>query len=102
MVEDITGDPSKFNLYNIKEACSDPPLCYNFTLLGDFLNQTSVIKALGVAKEASHWTDCNKEVHSLLMDDWMTDVAPKVVQLLNYNFTVLVYSGNLDFICNWV
>jgi len=38
-----------------------------------------VIAALGVAKEASQWTDCNNEVSTPLMDDWMTDMSPKVV-----------------------
>lgn len=36
-----------------------------------------------------------------LLGDWMTDLAPKVVQVLEKGYDVLVYSGDKDFICNW-
>lgn len=72
------------------------------SLVGKFLNQTNVIAALGVAKESSHWSDCNNEVYALMMDDWMLDASEKVVSLLEYNVSVLAYSGELDFMCNWV
>ena len=39
---------------------------------------------------------------ALLLDDWMLDAAPKIVDLLEYNVSVLAYSGDLDFMCNWV
>ena len=38
----------------------------------------------------------------LLLDDWMLDASPKIVELLNYNMSVLAYSGDLDFMCNWM
>eukprot|EP01017_Pseudomicrothorax_dubius_P000058 TRINITY_DN0_c1116_g1_i1.p1 TRINITY_DN0_c1116_g1~~TRINITY_DN0_c1116_g1_i1.p1 ORF type:complete len:129 (+),score=33.87 TRINITY_DN0_c1116_g1_i1:112-498(+) len=40
-------------------------------------------------------------VHTALMGDWMTTLAPKVQYLLSKDVYVLVYSGDKDFICNW-
>ena len=102
LFEDIAGVPYKFNVYDYKLKCDKYPLCYNFNLVDSFLNKTSVIAALGVAKESKHWKSCNAEVMALLLDDWMLDASPKIVELLEYNVSVLAYSGELDFMCNWV
>lgn len=40
-------------------------------------------------------------VHTFLLGDWMTNLAPKVTDILNSGLDVLVYSGDKDFICNW-
>ena len=40
-------------------------------------------------------------VHTALLGDWVTDLAPKVAYLLENAVRVLVYSGDKDFICNW-
>lgn len=94
----ITGNPPKFNVYNYKLPCNGP-LCYNFTLVDDFLARTDVQQALGVT--GHHWSECNDTVHSALMPDWFTDESSNVAFLLSKNVPVLVYSGDLDFICNW-
>jgi len=38
MREAITGNPPKFNIYDYKIPCVDPPLCYNFSNAQAFLN----------------------------------------------------------------
>jgi len=97
-VEAITGNPPKFNVYNINLKCNGP-LCYNFTLVDDFLARKDVQTALGVT--GHHWSECNDTVHSALASDWFTDESSNVAFLLSKNIPVLVYSGDLDFICNW-
>ena len=41
------------------------------------------------------------QVHQALLGDWMTDLSPKITDILNAGIDVLVYSGDKDFICNW-
>jgi len=36
-----------------------------------------------------------------LLGDWMTNLAAKVADIANKGYSVLVYSGDKDFICNW-
>jgi cathepsin A (carboxypeptidase C) len=97
-VEAITGNPPKFNVYDYKLPCNGP-LCYNFSLVDDFLARKDVQVALGVVGDT--WSECNDTVHSALMADWLTDESSNVAYLLSKNIPVLVYSGDLDFICNW-
>jgi len=86
------------NPYNYKLACDNPPLCYDFSLADQYLAQASVQAALGVT--GHDWTECNMEVHTFLMGDWMVNLETVVPALLA-NYRVLVYSGVLDYICNW-
>jgi len=91
------------NPYNYLQACTDPPLCYDFSLLAEYLAQPSVQQALGVT--GHDWTDCNMEVHTLLLGDWVTNLELKIPSLLDDKqnpIRVLVYSGELDYICNWM
>jgi len=88
------------NPYDYKIPCAYPPLCYNFDNLDEFLAQPSVQKALGVSSESS-WTECNQIVHTLMLGDWVTNLEILVPSLLQ-EYTVLVYSGELDYICNWM
>jgi cathepsin A (carboxypeptidase C) len=95
----ITGNPPRFNVYDIKLPCNGP-LCYNFSIVDDFLARSDVIEALGV--QGDSWTECNDSVHSALTPDWFTDESSNVAYLLSQNVPVMVYSGDLDFICNWM
>jgi len=88
------------NPYNYKIPCDDPPLCYDFSLADKYLAQPSVQQALGVT--GHDWTECNMEVHIFLLADWMANLDTVIPGLLESNYQVLVYSGMLDFICNWV
>jgi len=49
-VMSIIGLPThpKFNVYDIRDKCSNPPLCYDFSNIDNFLARPDVIAALGV------------------------------------------------------
>jgi len=92
---------SGVNQYDVRIECEEPPLCYNFTGVAAFLEQDYVQRALGVV--GREWVDCNPIVNLGLVfaGDWMTSYAMDVPFLLANNQTILVYSGEFDYICNW-
>jgi len=47
------------------------------------------------------WVECKKSVQMFMLGDWMTNLATKVADIANKGYTVLIYSGDKDFICNW-
>lgn len=100
-VEVILGNPIKprFNVYDIREPCDKPPLCYDLSPADNLLGQESIKEILGV--QGRSWAECNQIVHTALLGDWMLDLSPKVTDILNEGLDVLVYSGDKDFICNW-
>jgi len=90
----------KFNVYDIREPCDDPPLCYDFSQADTFLNSKDVTDTIGVT--GRKWESCDMLVHTFLLGDWMNNLMPDVVDILdNYDVQVLVYSGDKDWICNW-
>jgi cathepsin A (carboxypeptidase C) len=99
--EVILGNPvaPRFNVYDIREKCDKPPLCYDMSPADNLLAEKNIQKILGVSGRS--WTECNMVVHSALLGDWMLDLSPKVTQILDSGLDVLVYSGDKDFICNW-
>lgn len=101
---DMAGTNSpvqRFNTYDITKPCYGE-LCYNFTFLDEFLNQDIIREALGVAK-GTKWSNCNGTVGDHMAKfDWAKNAAPQLVDLLNNDVKVLMYHGDLDFICNWV
>jgi len=101
LVETILGNPlkPKFNVYDIREGCAQPPLCYEMDYIGEFLNQPDIKKDLGVS--GRKWKDCVKDVHMMLLGDWVVSMSTKVTSILSHGVDVLVYSGDKDFICNW-
>lgn len=90
------------NVYDVRVKCQIPPLCYNFTGAGEFLNSAPVKTALGVP-QSKKWQSCNRgaALGLTLGGDWMRNFATDIPQMLANNITVLVYSGEDDFICNW-
>ena len=65
---------SGINVYDVREKCNpDLPLCYNFTLITDYLNQASVKQALGV--NGRNWNQCNRAVDLIMAyaGDWTLD-----------------------------
>lgn len=101
LAEMIPFQLSGKNVYDIREACEVPPLCYNFTDVDLFLAQPAVAQALGVV--GITWQSCNRAVDLALVfaGDWMRDLAPQVPKILGQGVRVVVYSGEYDFICNW-
>ena len=48
------------------EQCVKQPLCYDFTNIGDFMNNATVKEILGVS-ETVQWQDCNQTGECLLL-----------------------------------
>lgn len=75
-VQTILGNPLKprFNVYDIREKCEHPPLCYDFSKIDKFVARKDVIELLGV--QGRSWTECRKDVHLALLTDWMLNLSP--------------------------
>lgn len=57
-------------------------------------------KSLGVD---TTWETCNFDVNAAFSNDWMKQFGtPYISSLLNAGVPVLVYAGDVDFICNWL
>ncbi|MCJ1361911.1 hypothetical protein MMC16_001012 [Acarospora aff. strigata] len=91
------------NVYDVRGKCEDSGnLCY--TQLGwisKYLNQKSVMKALGA--EVASYDSCNFDINRnfLFQGDWMQPFHRLVPSILE-KIPVLIYAGDADFICNWL
>jgi cathepsin A (carboxypeptidase C) len=91
------------NPYDIRIPCAVPPLCYDMSHIDHWFHLESTKKALGVDEKHSHaWTTCNFGINMKFHQDWMKDFSPDVANVLNANIPVLVYAGDVDFICNYL
>jgi len=101
LVETVLGNPlkPKFNVYDIRIPCEEPPRCYAMDYIGEFLNQPEIEADLGVP--GRKWKDCKTTVHIELLGDWVVSMSEKITSILEQGIEVLVYSGDKDFICNW-
>jgi len=86
------------NLYDITKPCVGQ-LCYDFSNTIKYMNTKKVQEQLGVSKE---WEVCDFGVHSHFGADWMHDFQQTVPPMLAGGIRVLIYAGDLDFICNWI
>jgi len=98
-MERIAGMPPNFNVYDIREECEHPPLCYDLTYVDKFLKQKEVEQVIGVSGRP--WKECKAMVHYFLYFDLMKDYTADLSFLLQSGLDVLVYNGDKDFICNW-
>lgn len=91
------------NPYDISKKCEHPPLCYDFSAVGKFLNLESTKKVLNVDENhVHHWDSCNYGINMKFHTDWMHDFSGYVTDLLHAGFPALIYAGDLDFICNYL
>ena len=65
----------------------------------NMFKKEEILEILGVP--GRKWEDCSWGVHASLLDDWMTNLSPKITDILNAGYDTLVYSGDKDWICNW-
>jgi cathepsin A (carboxypeptidase C) len=94
-------EQSGLNVYDIRIPCKVPGLCYNFTATTNWFNSAAVKTALG-ARPQSVWATCDMKVNSMFGEDWMRQFETEIPDLLASNIRVLIYAGDVDFICNWL
>jgi carboxypeptidase C (cathepsin A) len=87
------------NVYDIREKCEYPPLCYNMDNITNFLNKPEVMEDLGVKRK---WEACRKIEELLLIGDWVHSFQSAAGTVLGHGRRVVVYSGKDDFICNYL
>lgn len=93
---------SGLNPYDIRVPCGDNDLCYNFTNIETFLNTQSTRDALHVSTNVKEWQSCNNAVNAMFVSDWMRDYQKDLIPMLEAGVRVLIYAGDVDFICNWM
>jgi len=89
------------NPYDMRIPCEHGNLCYDFSMVETYLNSDSVKADLGVNGK---WESCNMAVNLLFQTagDWMHNFHMKIPELLHDGIEVLIYAGDVDFICNWL
>lgn len=93
---------SGLNPYDIRIKCEVPGLCYNVSNVVSFYNRKDVQAALGVADRNITWAPCSNAVYPMFRYDWTRDFNQLVPDLLHAEIRVLIYAGDMDFICNWL
>lgn len=84
-------------VYNIKQNST----CENDTVITTYLNLESTKQALHVSPNHS-WKACNDDIGDQFAIDREKNSAPQVANLLNNGIPILIYAGDLDFICNYL
>ena len=86
------------NVYDYRKQC-EGDLCYDFSLLDEYLNQPDVKKSLGVPDDKD-WEECNMDVHEDMMSDWGHRYDTVLPEMLEAGVRVMIYAGDKDIICN--
>jgi len=92
---ELTG----YNPYDMRIKCQKRPLCYDFSSVETFLNAKDTQTQLGVKKK---WASCNRIVNVAFQHDWMKNYHVKIPDMLADGIKVLIYAGDVDYICNWL
>jgi len=87
------------NPYDMRIACEHGQLCYDFDHVTTYLNSAAVQRQLGVKKR---WSSCNMLVNARFQQDWMHNFHTLLPDMLASGIRVLVYAGDVDYICNWL
>lgn len=90
------------NPYDIRIPCGESDLCYDFTNIETYLNLPEIRTALHVSDKAAKWQSCNTAVDVMFMSDWMQNYQQTLIPMLEDGVRVMIYAGDVDFICNWM
>jgi len=101
LMSQIPYEATGRNPYDMRIPCEHGRLCYDFDMIGTYLNQREVQQQLGVSK---HWGSCNMAVNLLFVEagDWMVNFHNLIPDLLADGIKALIYAGDVDYICNWL
>jgi len=97
--EQIPYQLSGYNPYDMRIKCEKLPLCYDFDNVDKFLNRPDVQETLGAK---GSWTSCNMLANKLYIADFMKNFHHEIANLLENGLEVLIYAGDVDYICNWL
>merc|ERR1712194_261453 len=97
--ETIPYQVTGMNVYDMRAKCTHPPLCYDFSAPAAFLNDEDVQSSLGVSKS---WQSCNMLVNTYFRADFMRSYMDQIPEVLEAGLKVMVYAGDVDYICNWL
>jgi cathepsin A (carboxypeptidase C) len=86
------------NVYNMKKQCGSHALCADYSHVTKFLNSDKVTNVLKTHKK---WSTCNMNINSMFSTDWMKNMAVHIPPMLHNGNRIMIYAGDLDFICNW-
>jgi carboxypeptidase C (cathepsin A) len=100
IMQDVINAQGDINVYNIDLPCVGP-LCYDLSNITNYLNLAQVQSNLGV-KPGTTWQACNDDVNSMFAVDIEQSYRFDVPLILASGVRVIVYSGMLDLICNYV
>jgi cathepsin A (carboxypeptidase C) len=93
---------SGLNPYDIRVPCGESDLCYDFSNIETWLNLPATRAALHVSDKSAEWQSCNTVVDVMFMKDWMRNYQQVLVPMMEDNIRVMIYAGDVDFICNWI
>merc|ERR1719401_1894551 len=90
-------------MYDLREPCVSPPMCYNMTLEIMYMNDPHVQMAFGLPKQMA-WQPCSDDVSKDFVNsgDFFWNLMPQVTQLLDAGVGVLVYNGDDDYMVDWI
>ena len=69
---------NRFNIYNIDENCTVPPLCYDFGPLTKFMNSEKIrneLKSKFNKYNNGNWVACNPQIQFSMLEDMINDAA---------------------------
>jgi len=98
LMDTVLQDNPGLNYYDIRKPCVGS-LCYDFSLIENFLNQPSVQQAIGVSRQ---WTECSDGVNVRFGVDRQESFRFDIPTVMSAGYRTLIYSGDKDLICNYV